>query len=34
MNGKIGLFDMDGTFFDYIDQLRKNLQKLMSPSEE
>jgi 5'-nucleotidase len=29
----IGLFDMDGTLFDYDGQLRKDLETLMSPNE-
>lgn len=31
---KIGLFDMDGTLFDYESQLRFDYSKLMSPGEE
>jgi 5'-nucleotidase len=34
MMANIGLFDMDGTLFDYEGQLRKDLRLLMSPGEE
>lgn len=30
----VGLFDMDGTLFDYDGQLRRDLETLMSPNEE
>lgn len=30
----VGLFDMDGTLFDYDGQLRRDLEALMSPNEE
>jgi hypothetical protein len=33
MDGRIGLFDMDGTLFDYDGQLRKDLRLLMAPGE-
>lgn len=33
MDGRVGLFDMDGTLFDYVGQLRKDLRRLMSPQE-
>ena len=31
---RVGLFDMDGTLFDYDGQLRTDLAALMSPNEE
>jgi 5'-nucleotidase len=34
MDDRIGLFDMDGTLFDYEGQMRKDLADLMSPGEE
>ena len=33
MDGRIALFDMDGTLFDYDGQLNADLQKLCSPEE-
>lgn len=30
----IGLFDMDGTLFDYTGKLREDLRPLMGPNEE
>jgi hypothetical protein len=33
MEKRIGLFDMDGTLFDYESQLRQDLRKLMAPGE-
>ena len=33
MDGRVGLFDMDGTLFDYVGQLRADLKKIMAPEE-
>lgn len=33
MDGKIALFDMDGTLFDHDGQMRTDMKKLLSPDE-